>query len=326
MNRTGAGGAVTGALARLDSHLDRPVDPRPLALLRIAVGPIVLAHLRPFLETVARGGAYDDVFWQPLLPWAPSVPGAAWRVAIVAAAVGAVAVSFGVATRVTLPLTALLVTGNVLLSRTHIHHNRAFLVLLLLGLAALPAGRVWSVDAWWRRRAGRAPRPPSRARWALDGLRFCLASVYLASGTSKLLDPDWWGGRVTAIRVQRSVGRMADLGVPAWLTDLLADPGVHVVAAKVVVLTELAIGAGLLVPRTRRWAVLLAVAFHLSIEVSASVQIFSYAGIAALLVWADPEPGAPWPAWPRWFPAGRRGRTTRTIGAAHPRSGEPAPR
>ena len=47
-----------------------------------------------------------------------------------------------------------MVAGNLLLSQTHFRHNRAFLAIVLGGLALLPAGRVLSVDAWWRRPRG----------------------------------------------------------------------------------------------------------------------------------------------------------------------------
>jgi hypothetical protein len=55
------------------------------------------------------------------------------------------------------------------------------------------------------------------------------------------------------------------------------------------VLTELFIAAGLWSRRTRYAAVWVAVVFHLSIELSAAVQIFSVLGIAVLVIWAVPS-------------------------------------
>ena len=54
-------------------------------------------------------------------------------------------------------------------------------------------------------------------------------------------------------------------------------------------LTELFIAIGLWSRRTRYAAVWVAVIFHLTIEASASVQVFSLLGIAVLLVWAVPS-------------------------------------
>ena len=65
--------------------------------------------------------------------------------------------------------------------------------------------------------------------------------------------------------------------------------GFHTGAAKFVVLTELFIALGLWWRGTRYAAVWVAVVFHLSIEGSASVQVFSLLAIAVLLVWAVPS-------------------------------------
>jgi hypothetical protein len=121
----------------------------------------------------------------------------------------------------------------------------------------------------------------------------------VSSGLGKLLDHDWWGGTVTWDRVVHVRGRLEDSPLPGWAIDVLTSRGFHTFAAKVIILTELAIGVGLWSRRTRPAAVVLAIVFHLSIEVSASVQVFSLEAIAALLVWATPgpsaEPGVPRP-------------------------------
>ena len=54
-------------------------------------------------------------------------------------------------------------------------------------------------------------------------------------------------------------------------------------------LTELFIAIGLWWPRTRYAAVWVAVVFHLTIEASASVQVFSYLAVCVLVVWAVPS-------------------------------------
>jgi hypothetical protein len=71
--------------------------------------------------------------------------------------------------------------------------------------------------------------------------------------------------------------------------SLLTDRGFHTGAAKLIVLTELFIAVGLWSRRTRYAAVWVAVVFHLTIEASASVQVFSYLAIAVLVVWAVPS-------------------------------------
>jgi membrane protein implicated in regulation of membrane protease activity len=120
-------------------------------------------------------------------------------------------------------------------------------------------------------------------------LRFECSVVYGASGLSKLLDPDWFGGTVTWQRVTRARADMEALPLPDWAVSALTDRGFHTGASKLIVLTELFIAIGLWSRRTRYAAVWVAVVFHLTIEASASVQVFSYLAIAVLVVWAVPS-------------------------------------
>jgi hypothetical protein len=186
------------------------------------------------------------------------------------AAAAAVAMSLGLLTRLATTTTFAIVTWNLFLSTTHFHNNRAYLVIVLGILALAPSGR----DPW-------APA------WPLWLLRFECAAIYAASGMSKLLDPDWFGGTVTWQRVVRARDELDPL--PDWLVSVLTDRGFHTGAAKFIVLTELFIALGLWWRGTRYAAVWVAVVFHLSIETSASVQVFSLLAIAVLVIWAVPS-------------------------------------
>ena len=279
---------LVARLGRLDAALDTVVSFRALALLRMAAGPIVLVHLEPFLNLARDGIAYSDIFYQPYFSMLPEVPGALY-IAMLWAAVGtAMLMSVGLATRIAASYTAFFVGYNLYLSKTHFSHNRAFLLILLIALAALPVGRVLSVDAWLRRRRGRPFAPAVGGQWLLYLLRFEVASVYVASGLSKGLDPDWWGGLVTRIRVEDWFQVALDAGVPQAVMDVVVTSGFHTWFAKIAVLTELFIGLGLLWPRLRLAAIWVAVPFHLSIAIVASVQTFSYATLAALVIWVTP--------------------------------------
>jgi hypothetical protein len=77
--------------------------------------------------------------------------------------------------------------------------------------------------------------------------------------------------------------------LPNWVVSILTDRDIHTGAAKLIVLTELFIATGLWWRRTRYAAVWVAVIFHVTIEASASVQVFSLLGIAVLVIWATPS-------------------------------------
>jgi membrane protein implicated in regulation of membrane protease activity len=197
--------------------------------------------------------------------------------------------SIGILTRLATATTFAIVAYNLFLSTTHFHNNRAYLVIVLGVLAVAPCGRELSVDAWVRRRRGRPPLDTSAPAWPLWLLRFECAAVYGASGLSKLVDPDWFGGTVTWQRVERARDQLEAWPLPDWAVSVLTDRSFHTGAAKFIVLTELFIAVGLWWRGTRYAAVWVAVAFHVAIEMSASVQVFSFLAIAVLVIWAVPS-------------------------------------
>jgi uncharacterized membrane protein YphA (DoxX/SURF4 family) len=261
---------------------------RALALLRVLAGPAVLLHLQPFLSDGWDGRTYRDAFHEPYAAWYPELPEAAYIGLLWLGAVAAVAMSLGFLTRVAAGTTFAIVAYNLFLSTTHFHNNRAYLLIVLGVLAVAPCGRELSVDAWIRRRRGRPALDPSAPAWPLWLLRFECAAVYGASGLSKLVDPDWFGGTVTWQRVVRAREDLEAWPLPDWAISALTDRGFHTGAAKLIVLTELCIALGLWWRGTRYVVVWVAVVFHLTIEASASVQVFSYLGIAVLVIWAVP--------------------------------------
>jgi uncharacterized membrane protein YphA (DoxX/SURF4 family) len=283
----GAPPRVRGVVTAFDDLLGRAVSMRALALLRVLAGPVVLLHLAPFLSDAWDGRTYRDVFHEPYAAWYPELPDTLYVGLLWLAAVAAVAMSIGLLTRLATATTFAIVAYNLFLSTTHFHNNRAYLILVLGLLAVAPCGRELSVDSWIRRRGGRPALDPSAPAWPLWLLRFECAAIYGASGLSKLVDPDWFGGTVTWHRVAQNRDELG--AIPDWAVSVLTDRSFHTGAAKFIVLTELFIAVGLWWRGTRYAAVWVAVAFHVAIEFSASVQVFSFLGIAVLVIWAVPS-------------------------------------
>ena len=276
------------AVRRFEALFERTGDVRAMAVLRIVLGPIVLVHLAPFLREARAGIAYDDQFWEPYASWLPHLPAGLWAVLLWVGAGSAVLMTFGVLTRLTTATTFAVVAGNLLLSQTHFRHNRTFLAILLGGLALVPAGSVFSFDAWWHRARGRALSPIAPV-WPVVLLRTQVSLVYLASGISKLVDPSWHSGIVLWDRVVRYQDVLDPTPLPAWGIDFLTWRPLYLVVAPAAILVEVGVGLGLWFERTRLAALWIAIAFHVSIEVSASVEVFSLAAIAALVIWVTPS-------------------------------------
>jgi len=257
-------------IAAIDELLGRQVSMRALTLLRVLAGPIVLLHLLPFLGDSLDGRTYADAFYEPYADWYPELPESVYIGLLWVAAVAAVAMSLGLLVRLATATTFAIVTYNLFLSTTHFHNNRAYLVIVLGLLALAPTDR---------------DQGPA---WPLWLLRFECSAVYAASAISKLVDPDWFGGTVTWQRVVRARDDLEAWPLPDWAVSLLTNRDFHTGAAKVIVLTEVFIAAGLWLRPTRYLAVWIAVGFHVMIELSASVQVFSVLAISVLVVWAVP--------------------------------------
>jgi hypothetical protein len=276
-------------LDRIDAAFGRRVSMRALALLRVFAGPIAVLHLAPFLVDTLHGRIYRDTFYEPYAAWYPELPRSVYVALLWVGAAAALAMTIGLCTRLATIITLGVMTYNLFLSTTNMHNNRAYLVIVLAALAVVPCGRELSADAWLRRRRGLPPLDPTAPAWPLLLLRFEASTVYVASGLSKLLDPDWFGGTVTWLRMVHVQGQLSASVLPKWMVDLLLDRSFHVAAAKVIILTELFIGIGLWSRRTREAAVWVAVCFHLAIQLSARVEVFSFLAVAALVIWAAPS-------------------------------------
>ncbi len=276
-------------LGRFDELLGRPVSMRSMALLRVLIGPVVLLHLRPILRAAWHGRIYRDSFYEPYASWYPQLPRGVYVTLLWIAAVAAVAMTIGLRTRLATATVALIVTYDLFLSTVNFHNNRAYLVIVLVALALTPCGRELSTDAWLRRRRGRTKLPTTSPGWPLWLLRFEAATVYGASGLSKLVDRNWFDGTVTWQRLNNVRDRMDASVLPGWAVDLLTNRSFNTVSAKFVIATELFIACGLWSRRTRYAAIWVAICFHVAIQLSADVEVFSYLAIAALVIWAVPS-------------------------------------
>jgi uncharacterized membrane protein YphA (DoxX/SURF4 family) len=275
-------------LRALDELLAERVSMRALALLRIAVGLLALQHLWPFLDRARHGFIYRDAFYHPYASWYPELPRSMYVALLWVGAAAAIAMALGLATRVATATTFAVVAYNLFLSTTNVHNNRAYLAIVLGVLACSQCGRELSLDQLRRRRTGHE-LPTDAPGWPLWLLRFEAAAVYGASGLSKLLDADWFDGTVAHGRIVEHRADMLQHGVPHWVVSLLTNRAFDSFGGKVVIATELFLALGLWSRRTRYAAVWLAVCFHVAIQLTSSVEVFSYLAIAALAVWAVPS-------------------------------------
>lgn len=258
------------ALARGAASADHGL--RALARSRIALGCLFLLRTTPAGLLLQLGEAQSAV---PLLGW-PSpgfrghvmvaLPAVAVQALCIVRTLAAAAFVAGYRTRAAGLVAG--AAGFAVLSQEPF----AFIFtlhLLYLGtivLALVDCDCIWAVT-------------PARPRAPLSSLRLVrvfVASIYFWAGAYKLR-PDWLDGRTLELyhRDHALSGALADF--------LLATAAGRAVTAWCVALTELSLVVLLLAPRTRRFAVALAFAFHAAIQLVASPDMLGLEMAALLL-------------------------------------------
>jgi uncharacterized membrane protein YphA (DoxX/SURF4 family) len=251
---------------------------RAMALMRLLFGLIVIRHLWPDLRAPV---VLVERFHVPWWSWLPVPSPELYRGLVWLGVLAGVAMVLGLAPRLATRTAFAVVTYLVLVDMTSFAHNRGFLVWMLFGLSLLPTGGAFSLSRTEQRLA-------VGPLWPVLLLRIVVSTVYLTSGLTKLLNPDWRSGLVLWDRVVRHEHLIPFDG---WVHDVLTARLFHQLLSPSAIAVELFVGAGLWFARTRLIAIWVALAFHVSIELTASVQTFSYSAIAALLLWVTPRDG-----------------------------------
>lgn len=154
----------------------------------------------------------------------------------------------------------------------------------LLYLALAPVGRRLSLDAWWRRRRGRAQLPDVATGWPLRLLQVHVCAMYVVAGWSRLDKPDWLDGSLVEIAMTSA---LASRVASDWSA---AAPLLAVATWSALVLEGLAPFL-LWVPRVRRvWAAALA-CFHAGIALPLHLEVWAWSGvmISGLLAFLLPD-------------------------------------
>jgi len=213
----------------------------------------------------------------------------------VAMAAFALAIAIGAYTRVAAACFLVLFSYAELIDVTN-YLNHYYLVALLAGiLVAIPSDRVWSVDAWRARRAGR-PLPTTAPAWSLYLVRFQFAAVYVFAGLAKL-QADWL---LHAQPLNTWLTARTHLPlVGPWLDELW----VAYAASWAGFLYDLTIALWLSLRRTRPYAFAVVLVFHFFTHVLFNIGMFPFIMTAGALIFFSPS-------WPRTLLA-RLGRTAR---------------
>ncbi len=274
-------------LTRLRSstqQLGTPVDVASLSAFRVLFGCLMCVAMLRFAgkgwlhsQLVLPSFHFPYQVFSQAHPWPES-----WLVLHVAVlAFSGLCVALGVRTRLFAGLFFAGFTYLELLDQT-LYLNHYYLVsLLAFMLIWLPADGTLSASNWL---------DPTRSidtvpAWVLYALRFQIATVYIFAGFAKL-NADWlW--RAQPLRMWLSA--RSDL---PWVGPWLNLEGVAYVASWGGAAFDLSIVGFLLCRRTRAWAFLAVIVFHLATAVLFSIGMFPWLMIACATLFFSAD-------WPR---------------------------
>jgi hypothetical protein len=257
-------------------------------------------------------GYFGDFFFLPVVSeaWVPSELVYTLLLGLKIAA--AFCALIGVVPRASLLLAASIGLYMLACDRLQYHNNRYATHLLCFLLAFAPCDRSFRLSLGRRRTAG---TPTAGPMWAARLVQLQLSAIYLTSGAGKLLNDDWRAGRVMLLRFAHGAQVLMERGypLPGFVVELVNSPPFGSLISKSAIATELFLAFGLWHPATRVFALWLGVMFHLGIQVSAHVDLFSWLMLSAYVLIATPE------LRQRTFSYDPRLRAGRLLGAIVPR-------
>ena len=256
-----------------------------LGLVRVVFGVLLAIHVWRH-AVMLEVGYFGELFHMPLIPESWVMPRAAYVAWLWLSAAACLLIVLGIAARPALAFAALSGLYVMVSDRLHYHNNRYVLLLMCFLLAFTPCDRSFRI-----RGNVRDPELRRGPIWAQRLMQLQLSLVYLASGGGKLLDPDWRSGTVIMLRVGRNLDRALAQGqeLPELLLSILRSPLTFSVACKLAILLELSLAILLWVPRLRAFALWLGVVFHLGIELTSKVEIFSWLVLTVYVLFVVPE-------------------------------------
>ncbi len=267
--------------ATLRALRDAEGDAFLLSFVRIGFGFLLLNEAWLATQQLRWAGFFGDYFHQPMLPEWLVVSEGPYRAMVVAQWVAAIAVISGRAARPALLVAATLLVYAMLCDRLWFHHYRHTMAAFSTLLAFAPCDRHLVI--------GRPSQPGPAPLWAANAMKAQVSVMYLASGGSKLFDPDWRGGLMMRGMVASFARLVQSRGIPGeWIASLETPLGASLLA-KGAIATELTLAIALWWPPSRRLALWVGVLFHLSISLMTPVQLFTAEMLCVYLVFVTPD-------------------------------------
>ena len=255
------------------------VDAAPLALFRILFGLMMFISIVRFWAY----GWIEKFYIEPKFhfsfygfDWVQPIGTYTYLVFIICG-ISALFVAIGFKYRISIIAFFLSFTFIELMDKTTYLNHYYFISLLSFLMIFLPASVYYSVDAY------RGSIQPYKyiPRWTIDSIKLLLGIVYFYAGLAKL-QPDWL---IDAMPLKIWLPARYDLPI---LGDFLQQTWVHYTFAWGGALYDLTIPFLLLFKRTRGFAFIMVVIFHILTRVLFPIGMFPYIMIVSALIFFEP--------------------------------------
>jgi vitamin K-dependent gamma-carboxylase len=280
----------------------QPVDIASLVFFRIAFGAIIVWEVFRFFQQsrISRYYIEPKLFFKYFgFGWVRPLPGDGMYIVFAMLGLLGLLIMVGLYYRISAALFFVAFTYVFLLDQSYYLNHFYLFSLISFLMIFLPAHRELSLDTHWRR-LPKSSTGPACGVWLL---RAQLGLVYFFAGVAKL-NEDWFQGEPLRAWFNERAG-------VRLVGPLLDEPWVIWMAAYGGILFDLFITPALLWGRTRPYAFVAAVLFHIANAFIFHIGVFPWFMIAATTLFFPPD-------WPRrYFPFPKR------TGVREPMAGPP---
>jgi len=260
--------------------LSRPVDNSPLIVFRIIFGLLICLEAWGAILTgwVHKAFIHPDYTFPFIdFSWLTPLPGNGMYYYYGLLGLLGIAVMVGFYYRAAMSGYAILWAGVYFMQKTNYNNHYYLLLLLCFLMILLPAHQYASIDS------KRKPSVKSNTcpQWCLWLFAVQITIVYFYAAIAKI-NPDWLAAKPIAIWFSAKSHYFL-------VGDLLQKPMVHYVVAYGGLAFDLLIMPLLIWSKTRKYAFMLSIFFHLFNSFIFHVGIFPYLGMAWALFFFEPE-------------------------------------
>jgi len=180
----------------------------------------------------------------------------------------------GLFTKIAGPLTAILFLYFFMLSQFFFLHNSFAMAIVLLILAFSPSSDHYSLDAYFK-----SKKRKNRVVLPIRLIQVLVIIIY-AFGAINKLTPGWFNGHV--LEVLYVNGMMSGLATKVVLSFFSFK-----ILSLMTIIVQIFLPIGLWVKKTRNFAIIVGILFHLSLLVMMEITNFSFLMIVLLLSFID---------------------------------------